>query len=223
AGGRAVDLVVDRVEAAAGRAGDVAGAGRDRVGNRVAGAVGGAEVLDLDREGLVGAGGARVGRGRLGHLQVGGAVDGRVAGRAVVAVGRVGGRLGAQGRRVGQGAAVGEARRDVDDDRVGVGGVVGEAGGRAVDLVVDRVEAAAGRAGDVAGAGRDRVGDRVAGGVGGAEVLDLDREGLVGAGGARAGRGGLRHLQVGLGVDRSRGRVRGVVAGGRIGGAVRAD
>src|SRR2546423_8042675 len=54
-----------------------------------------------------------------------------------------------------------------------------------------RSEAAAGRAGDVAGAGRDRVGDRVAGAVGGAEVLDLDREALVGAGGARVGRGGL--------------------------------
>src|SRR5207248_602232 len=146
----------------------------------------------------------------------------RVAGRAVVAVGRVGGRLGAQGRRVGQGAAVGEARRDVDDDRVGVGGVVGEAGGRAVDLVVDRVEAAAGRAGDVAGAGRDRVGNRVAGAVGGAEVLDLDREGLVGAGGAGVGGGRLGDLEVGRAVD---GRRRGgaVVSGGRVAGRLRAQ
>src|SRR5947208_142721 len=103
AGGRAVDLVVDRVEAAAGRAGDVAGAGRDRVGNRVAGAVGGAEVLYLDREGLVGAGVFFIGRGplELYTLSLHDALP--ISGRAVVAVGRVGGRLGAQGRRVGQG------------------------------------------------------------------------------------------------------------------------
>src|SRR5439155_11720886 len=132
AGGRAVDLVVDRVEAAAGRAGDVAGAGRDRVGNRVAGAVGGAEVLDLDREGLVGAGGARVGRGRLGHLQVGGAVDGRVAGRAVVGVGRVGGGRGDRGRGCGVVAVVGRGLGGVLDGRVDRGGCGGGADGGGV-------------------------------------------------------------------------------------------
>src|SRR5205814_10338242 len=159
-----------------GGCGDVAGAVRDRVGERVAGALCAYAALVRAREGLVGAGGAGVGGGRLRDLEVGGAVDGRRRGGAVVGGGRVARVVGGDRGRVRERAAVGVAGADVDDDRPADAGAGGQARLRAGE---GAGSLGAGRAArrDEAGAGRDGVGQREAGVVGGAEVVDLDREG----------------------------------------------
>src|SRR5205823_5715487 len=158
-------------------------------------------------------------RGRLAHPQVGVAADGRVRGRAVVAGHRVGGGAGVDRGRVGQVGVVGVAGADVDGERPGLVGAGGQAAAGAGDRA-GGVRAAAARR-DEAGAAGEHVLERVAGVVGGAEVLDLEAVADVRAG--RAGRRGrLAHPQVGVAAD---GRVRGraVVAGHRVGGGAGVD
>src|SRR5205823_5724820 len=117
------------------------------------------QVVDRDREGRAGAG-DRGGGGGLGDPEIRAPVDGGVAGRAVVGAGGIGRGGGRLGRGVGKVAAVGVARGDVDGDRVGVGGVEGEAGAGAGHGAARL--GAAGAGGHEGRAGRERVADAVA-------------------------------------------------------------